>query len=52
MLDNIMKLANKSNPDITQPEVDEPKVAEPEAKESITTLLKRQLEQHMENRNV
>ena len=42
MLDNIMKLANKDN----EPE------AEPVEKESITSMLKRQLQDHMEKNNV
>jgi hypothetical protein len=49
MLDNIMKLANK---DVEAPkEIEEP-AAEPEQKESIASMLKKQLQDHMEKNNV
>lgn len=49
MLDNIIKIANKEAP--AEPE-EEPEAAEPEAKESIASMLRNKLEQHMEKNNV
>lgn len=52
MLDNIMKLANKQDAVNEPSQEEEPEVsAEPAPKESITAMLKRQLQDHMEKNN-
>lgn len=49
MLDNIMKLANRQD---EVPKAKEEPSSEPEQKESIASMLKKQLQNHMEKNNV